>query len=159
MSENKNPVEEERKGMEVKDWVMIGIAVVALLFMLGFFKGNASNFRVTTENERLKNDIRYISVLASTLVEIKEKEMDVNKWGCNEKLNQGYLKFYEKLNLKSESTVYFKSKLEEALIEKADLIEQRNEKATSYNEYAKSFNWEDYKNDLYNLPREIQLIE
>jgi hypothetical protein len=159
MNETENQIDDVKKGLGVKDWVMIGIGVVAFLVLLGFFKGNASNVRLAAENKRLASDVRFISVLATTLVEVKQKEIEVNKWDYNEKLNQGYLNFYKKLNIKSESTTYFKSKLEEAMIEKANFIEQRNEKATSYNEYSKSFDWEKYKSDLYNLPEEIRKIE
>ena len=159
MSENEDQSENGKKGFEVKDWVILGIVVIAALFMMGYFKGNASNFKLKTENERLRNDIRYMSVLATTLVEMREKENALDQWVCEERLNQGYLNLYKKLNLKSESTRVFRSKIEAAMIEKAGLVELRNEKAVSYNEYAKSFNWEEYKDDLYNIPKEIQMIE
>ena len=159
MPEYENHLESEKKRLEVKDWVIIGLGGLVLLLLVGLFKGNASNFKLSTENKRLKNDIQYISVLATTLVDMKDKEVDLNKWDCSGKLNQGYLNLYEKLNIKSESTMFFKSKLDEAVIEKAGLIDQRNEKAASYNTYANSLNWDEYESQLYNLPREIPMID
>ena len=159
MSEFENHADDMKRGLGIKDWVLIGVVFIAFLFIIGFFKGSASNFKLKTENERLRNDIRYLSVLTSTLVDMKEKEKTLNQWECEERLNHEYLKLYDKLNLKSESIRIFKSKIDEALIEKAGMVEQRNEKAASYNEYAKSFDWETYKDDLYNIPSMIEKIE
>ena len=159
MNEKEERGEKKIIGLEIKDWVIIGLSVLLLLFMIGYFRSSSLAGKMESTNKQLNNDIQFVAMLSSTLIEIQQKEADVNNHLCEEKLNRGYLDFYEKLKMKSDSTRYFKKMLAEAIEERERLTQQRNDKAALYNEYSKSFDWGDYENSLYNLPKEIQMIK
>ncbi len=159
MTEKSDSRDEKRKRLQTRDWIIIGLALTVFLLMLGYVRENASNYKLRIDNQRLENDLQLIGVLISTYIETRQKEIEVNDQLCKEKLNRGYLEFYEKLGLKSDSIKYFKERVSEAVLERQNLVSQRNEKAASYNAYAQSLDWETYGNNLYNLPQEIELMK
>lgn len=156
MTDNDASRDEKRKRLLAKDWVIIGLSIAVLLLLVGYTRTLGANSRLRMETEKLENDLQLIGVVISTYIETRQKEFEVMDQLCEEKLNQGYLQLYEKLKLRSDSIRYFKKRIEEAAVEKQDLISQRNDKAASYNTYAQSLDWDAYQKELYNLPEKIE---
>ena len=160
MTEEKDPKDEKKpKRFQTRDWIIIALAHAVLFLMVGYVRTNSANSGLEMKNQRLENNLQLIGVLVSTYIETRQSEVEINNQFCEEKLNRGYLEFYEKLKLRSDSIKHFKKNLSEVVLEKKDLISRRNEKAESYNAYAQSLDWDTYGDGLYNLPRNIEMMK
>jgi hypothetical protein len=160
MIEEKDPKDEKKpKRFQTRDWIIIALAHAVFFLMVGYARTNTANTELELQNQRLENDLQLIGVLVSTYIETRQSEAEVNDRLCEEKLNRGYLEFYEKLKLRSDSIKHFRNSLSEVILEKQDQISRRNEKAASYNTYAQSLDWETYGNGLYNLPQNIEMMK